>query len=840
MKLSVPFKAIKDNLLMNTRGEVWAYYYLEAESISNTDSEGLAQHKTKLALLFDRLVDFEDFELRLYNRDLDLVNRYKELTPDLADDLGDTPFEMLANELEAINASGVSQTVERFVVGIKLRNQYEGKVIRSAQSAFSGSIDGIASLFGYEKPFDDKTFKEYQLSEKSAYDAISYLDHSRRLSASELSHLIRNCFIQGQKHDFRKVGQTQDVFKLSDTVIDDGTHAGFIRLINDDSEQHVAKLVMSTTPENITGFYFFRILQNLNFPVDVVLSAHVYSREGAFGLEGKASSSLKQAKVSAKERFETEDFTSSKDSKQVEIAELLNDHVSEKKNFFTTLVTLTISASTIDLLKERVDLLIDGFKDMEIEIVKPLGEQKRLFYYDLPSSDITQNKYWTQLLTSQGIAEFLFAVDQQVGNTVGFYIGRGATSASVNSTQEALNSSRRLVFFNPLVANEILDGSTKTTSPNIYITGKTGTGKSYLTKLLMKIVQMFKADVIYFDPKQEMRKWYSGVMQDEEFKREYPAEFSLLSSINFVTLDVSVRENYGVLDPFIVIDVSNKKDAIKSNEELLKATVQEIFKQIYRDYGSLVAETYLDIAIDEVIQKRKNGEIVGMLDVIEALSNSEDVDVQNLAKFLSGKVTRSALSLVFSHGESAGLKLTNRITILETAGLSLPKYDTLKKDYTEFEVASMIVMTVLGVFCRKFATSDYSRKTVEIFDEAWTFTSSKIGSSIFNEMARIGRSANNTLIPVTQSVNDIASGNFGVLFAFDNDKERPEILKHLGLDPSPENIEVLENFVMGQCFMQDIYGRTEKITVDETSVGMKQAYQTVNAGASAEAERAFR
>lgn len=107
-------------------------------------------------------------------------------------------------------------------------------------------------------------------------------------------------------------------------------------------------------------------------------------------------------------------------------------------------------------------------------------------------------------------------------------------------------------------------------------------------------------------------------------------------------------------------------------------------------------------------------------------------------------------------------------------------------------------------------------------------------------MARIGRSANNTLIPVTQSVNDISSGNFGVLFAFDNDKERPEILKHLGLDPSQENIEVLENFVMGQCFMQDIYGRTEKITVDETSAGMKQAYQTVNAGASAEAERAFR
>ncbi|WP_273730965.1 ATP-binding protein, partial [Leuconostoc mesenteroides] len=67
-----------------------------------------------------------------------------------------------------------------------------------------------------------------------------------------------------------------------------------------------------------------------------------------------------------------------------------------------------------------------------------------------------------------------------------------------------------------------------------------------------------------------------------------------------------------------------------------------------------------------------------------------------------------------------------------------PQHDKSTQDYTEFEVASMIVMTVLGVFSRTFATRDYDEKTVEIFDEAWTFTTSDIGSRIFNEMARIG------------------------------------------------------------------------------------------------------
>ncbi|PAK79856.1 hypothetical protein B8W83_08875, partial [Leuconostoc mesenteroides] len=91
---------------------------------------GISKRQTQLSLLFDRLADFEDFELRLYNRDLDLVNRYKELQPSLATDMGETPVQMIVDEISAITATGVSQTIERFVLGIKLHNQNSGKVIK--------------------------------------------------------------------------------------------------------------------------------------------------------------------------------------------------------------------------------------------------------------------------------------------------------------------------------------------------------------------------------------------------------------------------------------------------------------------------------------------------------------------------------------------------------------------------------------------------------------------------------------------------------------------------------------------------------------------------------------
>ena len=840
MKLAVPFKAVKDNILLTHDNEAWAYFNIEALSISDNDEAGISKRQTQLSLLFDRLADFEDFELRLYNRDLDLVNRYKELQPSLATDMGETPVQMIVDEISAITATGVSQTIERFVLGVKLHNQNSGKVIKQATNAMNNFVDELAGWFNYEKPFDEKLFDDFRPSEKQAYEKVGYLDHTRRLTTDELVHLMRNNFIQGQLHDFIKVGQERDIFKLSDTVIDDGAVSGYVKLVNDDNVCYVAKLVLSTTPENITGFHLFRLVQNMNYPIDINLKAHYYKSEGIYGLATRASQSLKTASNNVEERYQAEGFSSSKDDKTIEIAEVLNDHISEKKNFFSTLVTFTVSAEDIETLHERIANLIESFRSIDVNIVKPIGEQKRLFYYDLMGSDVSQKRYWVQLLTSEGIGELLFAVNQQVGSNIGFYIGRGAPKTVANSTQDALDSSKRLVFFNPLITNEILDGSTSTTSPNIMITGKTGRGKSYLTKIILKIIQLSNAKAIYFDPKQEMRKWYSAVLNDQTFKADYPDEYTLLNNVRFVTLDVSDKTNYGVLDPFIVIDVRHTMGQTQSGEESLKATVQEIFKQIYRDYGSLIAETELDLAINKIIQKRQAGETVGMLDVIEELAQNEDEDVKHLAQFLSGKVTRSSLSLVFSHGESEGLKLNNRITILETAGLTLPQHDKAKQDYTEFEVASMIVMTVLGVFSRTFATRDYDEKTVEIFDEAWTFTTSDIGSRIFNEMARIGRSANNLLIPVTQSVHDVKSDNFGVLFAFDEDKEQPDILQHVGLPVNDDNIKELGNMVMGQCFMKDIYGRVEKITVDEPLVAMQRAYQTVKAGDTAQAEKAYR
>ncbi|WP_242966033.1 hypothetical protein [Leuconostoc citreum] len=69
----------------------------------------------------------------------------------------------------------------------------------------------------------------------------------------------------------------------------------------------------------------------------------------------------------------------------------------------------------------------------------------------------------------------------------------------------------------------------------------------------MKIIQLSNAKAIYLILS---RKCVNGihVLNDQNFKEDYPDEYTLLNNVRFVTLDVSDNKNYGVLDPFIVID----------------------------------------------------------------------------------------------------------------------------------------------------------------------------------------------------------------------------------------------------------------------------------------------
>ena len=129
-----------------------------------------------------------------------------------------------------------------------------------------------------------------------------------------------------------------------------------------------------------------------------------------------------------------------------------------------------------------------------------------------------------------------------------------------------------------------------------------------------------------------------------------------------------------------------------------------------------------------------------------------------------------------------------------------------------------------------FGKRDSSKKTAIYFTEAWVFNNSNAGRSIIAAMARVGRSQMNQLVLDTQFIGDLGSdkekGNFGVVFAFDEDSEREKILNHLRLEVNEANLAEMSHMIKGQCWMLDPYGRVGKLNVHSLFEEMTAALQT--------------
>ncbi|WP_321572421.1 ATP-binding protein [Streptococcus mutans] len=62
-----------------------------------------------------------------------------------------------------------------------------------------------------------------------------------------------------------------------------------------------------------------------------------------------------------------------------------------------------------------------------------------------------------------------------------------------------------------------------TGNPHTAVIGETGSGKSFLIKLLFTYHSLLKMQCLYIDPKKEMRRQYMKVLAELEKDNEFPA-----------------------------------------------------------------------------------------------------------------------------------------------------------------------------------------------------------------------------------------------------------------------------------------------------------------------------
>ncbi|EKS1691736.1 ATP-binding protein [Staphylococcus pseudintermedius] len=829
MNLKAPYVGLKDNLLLTKSGEVWAYYRVRSESISTANYDAKEESKKRMKYFLESIKGYQDFHFEMYDHDLDLRNKFKEISQDFDDDAFDVA-EYYSNEtIDVLEQELQMITHNSFVMGVKLRELTDDAVTvkEILKSTLSDTAERIVSNFGFDVNLDDKLLKQYKVFERDLADSFLGIG-GERLTENELAYIIRKPFISNATHDVQEESARRATTDIYNAVIDP-TKLSVLEIENENETFYSTTVVVDDFPLDMEYTHLFEKAQNMPFPVECHVKAKIVENE-------KVKKKFDRAKINhkaqAKEKMNTGDEASEEIQDNLFVLNQMEKEVTGSGVFIEWVFMFVIKSDDFKDCKRKAKRLIKRLKETETYAVNPLADQLQLFYQCLHGNSLFINKYWIQRTTATGIAENLFGVTQSLGTKTGFYIGRIDKFLRSVSREEAVASSRDIILFSLLLAAKGIKGAVSD-SPHVLITGQTGKGKSFLAKLLWIYTSFFKGQMIYWDPKSEFAEWFDRVTDDKEMQRKYPLFINHLKTFKYVTLDYQDSTNYGCLDPIVFLS------GIEANE-MLKSVFDEI--KSFENYHHI--ETAIYKAIAETVDERENGKQVGSLNVIEKLQNDEDEHVSNAGDLLFEKTQNNILKLVFSDGSNPSLNVREKATILQVKGLDMPKADDDPSGYSTSEKNGITLMLLIGKFLEKFGSRREVQTTLFI-DEGWAFSASRQGKKVGKRIKRTGRSENNSLVFITQSVRDKAdddSGNFGCHFAFDEKDERQDILKSLGLEyskESPENMEMLKDLKKGQCIFSDFYGRVGKMVVHCPFEEMTEAFRTQEDSASSKAEEKF-
>jgi hypothetical protein len=344
------------------------------------------------------------------------------------------------------------------------------------------------------------------------------------------------------------------------------------------------------------------------------------------------------------------------------------------------------------------------------------------------------------------------------------------------------------------------------------------------------------SNLLYVDPKQEVRRWFKASLQDND----NPFFTELMNAFHYVTLNANDSANVGVLDPMLTLNSQSTIDEIPSVLTLVK----EMLVQVRAISQDMELDTALTNAIKQVCNQRLTGEQVGTMVIIDILKHGSE-KAKQLANYYESVIPDSMLKLAFSDGHTDSIEFNKQRTILEITGLDLPHADQKSSSYTETQKYSVSIMLALGKYLEKFGREDTTRFSAEIIDEAWIFNASPAGRKVLDGIKRLGRSENNMLIYSTQRVGDVndekSNGQYGQIFAFDSadKREREHILQHFGLPVTKANLEMLKDLKKGQCLCRDICGRVGKVVIHSLFEEWTKAFKTVDKNAGAELEAKY-
>lgn len=470
-------------------------------------------------------------------------------------------------------------------------------------------------------------------------------------------------------------------------------------------------------------------------------------------------------------------------AEQIEVARMLEHRITkERLPFVYGWHRLVLSAPTPEMLTQRVEAVIEHYRDMGIDVVNSTGDQFSLFSESLPGDRVRLGAY-QQRQELQTVAGGMPTATVDLGDRpddagegwVGPYIG------------ETLGRARSIVHFDPLVA------AARNRPTAVAITGEPGGGKTTLALLLIYQLAMRGATIAAIDPKGDAESLVRLLQRRGRRARVLPLGSAAP----------------GLLDPF------SFGDDLAAKKTMATETLRLLLPRMSEERESAMIQAVGAVAGRPAPSLGK---------VVEYLEGTSDPASRNLGAVLRSMSDMRLARLCFDPSGGQQIDTHGWTTVFTLGGLTLPDVAVQRDDYSYEQRLSVALLYLVSQFARSLMNGIDRHVPKAIFlDEAWAITSTPEGAKLVPEVSRMGRSRNTALILVSQNAGDLLNEQvtncLSSVFAF-RSAERVEVdsvMALLGVEPSEEHKAVLRGLGNGECIFRDLDGRAGRIGVDMIS-----------------------
>lgn len=528
----------------------------------------------------------------------------------------------------------------------------------------------------------------------------------------------------------------------------------------------------------------------------------IYSR---FTIEPAA----KVLKVVSKKLKEAEDQASNAGGKvsyaiqeQIQAAHELNYSLGrDRKPWIYGRHRIVITGRTENELRNRATEAIDHYKNLDIDVVWPTGDQLNLLLESQPGDRVRVPSYYQRqelaiipigMPTGSGGVGDSVKYDQATGKTKGWigpYIGK---------TTSRVEEPVFLSLHSAIARNK---------PPGLVITGAPGGGKSFCAFTITYLMALQGVWTIFIDPKGDALP-----LADLPGLQGRVKKFDLKYGHD------------GLLDPFTLTQD-------KSEQSLLAVETISLFLG-----GRMTSET--ENALYEAISEVSKKANPSLYEVVEVLLRHPSPAGSSLGRKLEliRNLPFARLCFTPNTGDRVPFRADDGLTIISLASLDLPATSERENYSTSNHLAVGLMYLLVHYTESLMYSSNKSHPKAVVIDEAWSITTTPQGASMIPRLTRLGRALNTAVILVSQNAGDFIklTNNMSYRMAFGTtDKDEIEnVAEFFGLEKGPDgfvtqgNASTIANLDNGECLMKDADGKIARIKIDAWDKEMIVAFDT--------------